>query len=118
MGADHSVVFFGLQKFIKRIAALNHKLVNKGFISVLRGMIFLKTVAYAEKLREFSVYQNMPLAYQLGFFGRPKGKRILYIAFVIIRKKILSYRFGGGSYALRRCCRIISAIALFLYFSP
>ena len=96
MGADHSVVFFGLQKFIKRIAALNHKLVNKGFISVLRGMIFLKTVAYAEKLREFSVYQNMPLAYQLGFFGRPKGKRVLYIAFVIIRKKILSYRFGGG----------------------
>ena len=48
MGAYYRVILFGLQKFIERLAPFNYKLVNKGVIALLRGVVFFKTVAHAE----------------------------------------------------------------------
>ena len=65
MGAHYTAVVILHYVLVKRITALNYKLVNKGFVPVLRGMVLLKAVANAEKLRKPAVKKNMPLAYNL-----------------------------------------------------
>lgn len=91
MCADDRVIIVFAKKFIKRLTAPDNQLVDEGFLSVAGRMVLFKSVAYAEKLRQLSVYKYMALADYFGFFGRPKGESVFYIAGYVLCGEIFFY---------------------------